>query len=75
MASEETAHDRFRSLAKGRVDRSLNDVRLIGDLSDRDNFGCQSEEVDMNFRALDLELKLVRSRFLGGSQLESEFRS
>jgi hypothetical protein len=56
------------------VNRSLDDVRLIGDFSDRNNYDCTTEEVDMDFRSLDLELKLVTSRFLDGSRLESESR-
>ncbi len=56
------------------MNRSLDDVRLIGDFSDRNNYDCTTEEVDMDFRSLDLELKLVTSRFLDGSRLESESR-
>lgn len=74
MASEETQHDRFRRLAESRVNRALNDIRLIGNLSNKNNYDYTSEEVDKIFRALDSELKQVRARFLEGARRESEFR-
>lgn len=74
MASQETHHDRFRRLAEARVNRALNDIRLIGNLSNRNNYDYTSEEVDRIFRALDSELKQVRARFLEGARGETEFR-
>ena len=74
MTSEETPHDKFRRLAESRVNRALNDIRLIGNLSNKNNYDYTSEEVDKIFRALDSELKQVRARFLEGARRESEFR-
>jgi hypothetical protein len=73
MNAEETPHDKFRRLAESRVKRALNDIRLIGNLSNRNNYDYTSEEVDKIFRALDSELKQVRARFLEGARRESEF--
>lgn len=74
MTAEETLHDKFRRLAESRVNRTLNDIRLIGNLSNRNNYDYTSDEVDKIFRALDAELKQVRSRFFEGARRESEFR-
>lgn len=74
MTTEETAHEKFRRLAEARVNRALNDIRLIGNLSNRNNYDFTSEEVEKIFRALDSELKQVRVRFLEGARRESEFR-
>lgn len=74
MTTEETPHDKFRRLAQTRVNRAINDIRLIGNLSNRNNYDYTSEEVDKIFRALDSELKQVRARFLEGARRETEFR-
>jgi hypothetical protein len=74
MTSEETPHDKFRRLAESRVNRALNDIRLIGNLSNKNNYDYSSEEIDKIFRALDSELKQVRARFLEGARRDSEFR-
>lgn len=74
MTTDETPHDKFRRLAEARVNRALGDIRLIGNLSNRNNYDYTSEEVDKIFKALDSELKQVRVRFLEGARKESEFR-
>lgn len=74
VTTEETPHDKFRRLAESRVNRALNDIRLIGNLSNRNNYDFTSEEVEKIFRALDSELKQVKARFLEGARRESEFR-
>lgn len=74
MTTDETPHDKFRRLAEARVNRALGDIRLIGNLSNRNNYDYTSEEIDKIFKALDSELKQVRMRFLEGARKESEFR-
>lgn len=74
MTGTETPHDRFRRLAESRVNRTLNDIRLIGNLSNRNNYDYTDVEVARIFQTLDAELKQVRARFLQGARTESEFR-
>lgn len=74
MTTDETPHGKFRRLAESRVNRALNDIRLIGNLSNRNNYDYTNEEIDKIFRAIDSELKQVRARFLEGARGESEFR-
>jgi hypothetical protein len=59
----ESQHDRFRRLAEKRVIRTIKDIRLIGNLGNRNNYEYTGEEVDKIFRALEKELKLARSKF------------
>lgn len=74
MAADESPHERFKRLAEARVNRALNDIRLIGNLSNRNNYEFTGEEVDKIFRVLDTELKQARARFIDGGRRESEFR-
>lgn len=53
----------FVRLAEGRVNRALNDIRLIGNLSNRSAYSFTEEDVKKIFRALQRELEQARSRF------------
>lgn len=59
----ENPHDRFRRLAQKRVVRTIKDLRLIGNLGNRNNYDYVTDEVEKMFRALEKELKLARAKF------------
>lgn len=66
----ETSHERFRRLAEKRVARTIREIRLIANLSNRSNYSYERVEVEKIFRTLDKELKLARARFEGGRNSE-----
>lgn len=59
--------ERFVRLAEGRVNRALNDIRLIGNLSNRSAYSYTDEDIKKIFRALQRELESARSRFNDGA--------
>jgi len=59
----ESQHDRFRRLAEKRVIRTIKEIRLIGNLGNRNNYEYTVDEVEKIFRALEKELKLARAKF------------
>ncbi|MGP0059735.1 MAG: hypothetical protein ACLPID_10660 [Beijerinckiaceae bacterium] len=61
----ESQHERFRRLAGKRVVRTIKDIRLIGNLGNRNNYEYTNGEIDKIFRALDRELKQARVKFDG----------
>jgi len=61
--SGETLHERFRRLAQKRVVRTIKDLRLIGNLGNRNNYDYTPDEVEKIFRTLEKELKLARTKF------------
>jgi len=63
MGTSETAHEKFRRLAEKRVVRTIRDIRLIGNLSNRSNYRYDRAEVDKIFRVLEREMKQARARF------------
>ena len=63
MGTSESAHERFRRLAERRVVRTIKDLRLIGNLSNRSNYRYERAEVDKIFRVLEREMKQARARF------------
>jgi hypothetical protein len=60
---------KFVELANNRVNRALNDIRLIGNLSNRSAYEFADEDVKKIVRALQREIDVMRGRFgsTGGS--------
>jgi hypothetical protein len=54
---------RFIRLAEKRVARTIKDLRLIGNLSNRSNYSYTVEDVRKILGALEAELKNLRHRF------------
>ena len=55
--------ERFVALAEARTDKAIHAIRLLGNLSNKSNYEYYESDVDQILRALDAELKLVKSRF------------
>ncbi len=53
----------FKRLANMRVNKALNDLRLIGNLSNRSNYEFSAEEVDAIMSALKTGMAECRKRF------------
>lgn len=60
----ENKHTKFRRLAKLRGERVLKDLRLVGNLSNRNNYDYTEAEVRALFSAIEDELKLAKVGFL-----------
>lgn len=60
----EIKHAKFRRLAKLRGERVLNDLHLIANLSNRNNYEYSDEEVRLLFTAIEEELKLAKVGFI-----------
>jgi hypothetical protein len=65
MADREAAAERFKRLAEARVNKTIKDVRLIANLSNKNNYAYTPADIDKIFKALDRELKAARAKFDG----------
>lgn len=54
---------KFIEIAEKRVSRVLDDLRLVGNLSNRNNYSYEAEDVSKIFSAIEAELKNARKRF------------
>ena len=61
--NETKSRERFITLAENRVTRTIKDIRLIGNLSNRSNYSYSSEDVKKITKALDAELANMKKRF------------
>lgn len=56
---------KFVELANNRVSRAINDLRLIGNLSNRAAYDYSDDDVRKITRSLQRELDLMKARFAG----------
>jgi len=60
MASK---RDKFVQLAEKRVNNTLNNLRLIGNLSNTASYDYRQKDIDKMFRAITKAVNEARSRF------------
>lgn len=66
---------KFVDLAEARVNRAIKDIRLIGNLANRNSYEYSEDDARKIVRALQKELDAAKSRFFGESGgKDSEFR-
>ena len=59
---------KFVELANNRVNRTVKDIRLIGNLSNRSAYEYTEDDVRKIAKTLQKELDLMKLRFAGGGQ-------
>ena len=60
--------DRFVRLAESRVNKAIKSIRLIGNLSNKNNYSYTDKDAKQIIRALDKELRALKSRFESDSE-------
>lgn len=55
--------EKFKNLAEKRVIRAIKDLRLIGNLANRNNYVFEQADADKIISVLEAEVKDVRSKF------------
>ncbi|MBB6450706.1 phosphopantetheinyl transferase (holo-ACP synthase) [Geomicrobium halophilum] len=58
---------KFERIAKRRTEETVKKIRLIGNLSNKNNYEYTEEHLDKIFAALEAELKSARRKFQGHS--------
>lgn len=59
----EKSREKFVNIAERRVNRTIKDIKLISNLSNRSNYKYTEDDVRAIFSALEKELKQARDRF------------
>lgn len=66
---------KFIDLAEARVNRAIKDIRLIGNLANKNSYEYSEDDARKITRALQKELDSAKSRFFGDTGgKDSEFR-
>ena len=58
---------KFIDLAEARVNRAIKDIRLIGNLANKNSYEYSEDDARKIVKALQKELDAAKSRFLGDS--------
>ena len=66
--------EKFKFLATKRVNNTLNQIRLIGNLSNKTYYEYTTEDAKKIISSLEREIKTVKERFLKKQNKESEFK-
>ncbi len=74
MKAGETKNTAFRRLAAGRTNNILRNIRLLGNLSNRNNYNYSEEDFRHIFSSIENELKLAKSRFLVAISQNKKFK-
>lgn len=69
---ERTKAEKFRDLANKRVNKTLNDMRLIGNLANRSHYTYSDQQARQILSALQKELDTLKLKFRSGSGSSSD---
>ena len=69
----ESKEDKFKRLAEQRVNAILDKLRLLGQLSNKSNYGYTEEQVEATFRAIQQELNSTRAKFRNDATARKRF--
>lgn len=73
--NESKSRSNFLRLVEIRMDKALKSIRLVGNLSNRSNYSYTDIEAKKIIKALDDEIKLLKSRFaVSDSQTKIKFK-
>ncbi|MBQ6654337.1 MAG: hypothetical protein IJM79_02310 [Erysipelotrichaceae bacterium] len=70
----ETKRDRFVRLAENRTNKLINMFRLLGNLSNRNNYQYSEEDVKKIFTVLEKELKTAKDKFSAVDDESKKFK-
>ena len=63
MAYEFEKKERFKRVAENRTNKIINQIRLLGNCSNKSNYQYDEEDVKKIFSAIDAELKQTKAKF------------
>jgi len=74
MKTGETKNATFKRLAGNRTNNAITSIRLLGNLSNRNNYSYSEEDFKKIFNSLEDELKLAKSKFLIALSKKKRFK-
>ncbi len=69
MATSQEKMDRFKRVAEKRTNRIIDQIRLLGNCSNRSNYEYTEEDVKKIFSVIDAELKEAKAKYQTKSQV------
>ena len=66
----ESRNERFKRIATRRTNNILNQIRLLGNLSNKSTYEYSDEEVNKIFSSIESQLKIATTKFLAHKKKE-----
>ncbi len=63
MATEKEKAERFKRVAENRTNKIIEQIRLLGNCSNRSNYEYSAEDVKKIFSAIEEELKITKAKY------------
>ena len=60
--------ERFEKVAVARTNKILDDLRLLGNCSNKNNYSYTEKDIRKIFSAIDSEIRKTKARFLGAKK-------
>lgn len=67
---KETRREKFRRLAEKRTNAVLEQLRILGNLSNKANYDYSPEDARKIFSAIDSQLRIIKAKFSGSTKRE-----
>ena len=65
---ENERREKFVDLAQNRTNNAINQIRLIGNLSNRGNYEYSDRDIHKILKALNAEIRAMKERFSAGGK-------
>lgn len=63
MATEKEKRERFKRVAESRTNKIIDQIRLLGNCSNKSNYEYDDEDIKKIFSAIEAELKQTKSKY------------
>lgn len=63
MATEQEKAERFKRVAENRTNKIIDQIRLLGNCSNRSNYEYTEDDVKKIFSAIEAELKETKQKY------------
>ena len=70
MASETEKIERFKRIAESRTNKIIDQLRLLGNCSNKSNYQYSEEDIKKIFQAIESELKTTKAKFMSKTENE-----
>ena len=64
MSDDETRKERFRRVATRRTNKILEQIRVLGNCSNKSSYSYTEEDIQKIFSAIEKEMRTTRARFV-----------
>ncbi len=68
MSGKETKRDRFVRIAEARTNKILNQIRLVGNLSNKNVYEYVDDDIEKIFAAIEEEIEKQREKFMSSGK-------